>query len=107
MVLRLKARKSRSSPGLAGPPQRDGSDAGWSSPVARQAHNLKVEGSNPSPATIDAKSPAAARPPGFFVYLGKQVTGTQRRSAPTLRPARRLFSGFREPARGRIRAPTP
>jgi hypothetical protein len=26
--------------------------AGWSSPVARQAHNLKVEGSNPSPATI-------------------------------------------------------
>src|SRR5438309_4135331 len=66
MVLRLKARKSRSSPGLAGPPQRDGSDAGWSSPVARQAHNLKVEGSNPSPATIDAKSPAAERPPGFL-----------------------------------------
>ena len=26
-------------------------DAGWSSPVARQAHNLKVLGSNPSPAT--------------------------------------------------------
>ena len=25
--------------------------AGWSSPVARQAHNLKVGGSNPSPAT--------------------------------------------------------
>ena len=30
---------------------RDG-DAGWSSPVARQAHNLKVVGSNPTPATI-------------------------------------------------------
>jgi hypothetical protein len=29
-------------------------DAGWSSPVARQAHNLKVIGSNPIPAT---KSP--------------------------------------------------
>ena len=28
--------------------------AGWSSPVARQAHNLKVVGSNPAPAT---KSP--------------------------------------------------
>ena len=28
------------------------SDAGWSSPVARQAHNLKVVGSNPTPATI-------------------------------------------------------
>ena len=26
--------------------------AGWSSPVARQAHNLKVAGSNPAPATI-------------------------------------------------------
>ena len=25
--------------------------AGWSSPVARQAHNLKVVGSNPAPAT--------------------------------------------------------
>ena len=26
-------------------------DAGWSSLVARQAHNLKVRGSNPLPAT--------------------------------------------------------
>jgi hypothetical protein len=33
--------------------------AGWSSPVARQAHNLKVTGSNPVPATkIDNKNPA-------------------------------------------------
>ena len=34
-------------------------DAGWSSPVARQAHNLKAAGSNPAPATkipIDDKS---------------------------------------------------
>jgi hypothetical protein len=32
--------------------------AGWSSPVARQAHNLKVIGSNPIPATkFDAKNP--------------------------------------------------
>ena len=28
-----------------------GTGAGWSSPVARQAHNLKVTGSNPVPAT--------------------------------------------------------
>ena len=28
--------------------------AGWSSPVARQAHNLKVVGSNPTPATTQA-----------------------------------------------------
>ena len=27
------------------------SDAGWSSPVARWAHNPKVAGSNPAPAT--------------------------------------------------------
>jgi len=26
--------------------------AGWSSQVARQAHNLKAAGSNPAPATI-------------------------------------------------------
>ena len=65
MVLRLKARESRSSPGLpsgcvsgspssrilsAGPSRRLAIAAGWSSPVARQAHNLKVIGSNPIPA---------------------------------------------------------
>ena len=37
--------------------------AGWSSPVARQAHNLKVLGSNPSPATNFLSSAA-------FVALG-------------------------------------
>src|SRR3954470_14847496 len=61
MVLRLKARESRSPPG---PPKgylqilspnpaltiSQHPDAGWSSPVARQAHNLKVTGSNPVPA---------------------------------------------------------
>ena len=31
-------------------------DAGWSSPVARQAHNLKVVGSNPTPATNNFRS---------------------------------------------------
>src|SRR5438045_6744274 len=77
MVLLLKQWKSRSSPGFAGgvrgKPIHDvenaafetiseaaflfervsASDvgAGWSSPVARQAHNLKVAGSNPAPAT--------------------------------------------------------
>ena len=65
MVLCLKARESRSPPG---PPRstiihsprydtrqpltgRRQGDAGWSSPVARQAHNLKAAGSNPAPAT--------------------------------------------------------
>ena len=78
MVLSLKRWKSRSSPGFEGrarsvthshnkPPRNAHAnlgglvysrpsawhvgDAGWSSPVARQAHNLKVAGSNPAPAT--------------------------------------------------------
>ena len=40
------------------------SAAGWSSPVARQAHNLKVAGSNPAPATKYFRSigPRAAQP---------------------------------------------
>jgi hypothetical protein len=31
--------------------QKQQTGAGWSSSVARQAHNLKVVGSNPTPAT--------------------------------------------------------
>ena len=92
MVLRLKARKSRSPPGPSSIPGREaetgasaaspwsnatpGLDpgpthqitAGWSSPVARQAHNLKVIGSNPIPATKfrhtvkDLRSTPEARP---------------------------------------------
>jgi hypothetical protein len=43
-------------------------DAGWSSPVARWAHNPKVDGSNPSPAT---KALILSRPQGgFLMYLG-------------------------------------
>ena len=41
--------------------------AGWSSPVARQAHNLKVAGSNPAPATIRPRS-KPAHPAGFFAF---------------------------------------
>jgi hypothetical protein len=44
--------------------------AGWSSPVARQAHNLKVAGSNPAPATNHRPSWPAAPPSkrGFFSF---------------------------------------
>ena len=42
-------------------------DAGWSSPVARQAHNLKVAGSNPAPATIESDTPASPAPGVFCV----------------------------------------
>jgi uncharacterized membrane protein YhaH (DUF805 family) len=49
----------------ASPNDRTGShDAGWSSPVARQAHNLKVTGSNPVPATI-----TKARQPRWRAFL--------------------------------------
>ena len=68
MVLRLKTRESRSLPGLLNAtqiifsnhktdrknvfqPTTSPVNAGWSSPVARQAHNLKAAGSNPAPAT--------------------------------------------------------
>ena len=67
MVLRLKARESRSLPGqrsqlamvcgdvisskIEAEVRATDINAGWSSPVARQAHNLKVVGSNPTPAT--------------------------------------------------------
>ena len=50
MVLHLKVWESKTLPGLLAS-QIFKHDAGWSSPVARQAHNLKVVGSNPTPAT--------------------------------------------------------
>jgi hypothetical protein len=71
MVLCLKTWESRSSPGLQrtelplyqcrrrNSRRRIAFDAGWSSPVARQAHNLKAAGSNPAPATTDTDTPAA------------------------------------------------
>src|ERR1700755_424152 len=82
MVLCLKARESRSLPSLpnAKEPlpdrhsrQAHGFDAGWSSPVARQAHNLKVVGSNPAPAT-NLRNPALKA--GFFVL--KSLPAPQR-----------------------------
>jgi hypothetical protein len=44
-------------------------DAGWSSPVARQAHNLKVVGSNPTPATklSPLDQVLALAPAGFLI----------------------------------------
>ena len=51
MVLHLKVWESKSLPGLLALQLFSKHDAGWSSPVARQAHNLKVVGSNPTPAT--------------------------------------------------------
>ena len=49
----LSRRRLGGTPGktAAGPCPDLEIDAGWSSPVARQAHNLEVVGSNPTPAT--------------------------------------------------------
>src|SRR5689334_6584039 len=54
------------------PLHKDG--AGWSSLVARRAHNPKVVGSNPAPATTTSQHPLAASPErvyGFnaFVFI--------------------------------------
>jgi hypothetical protein len=42
--------------------------AGWSSPVARQAHNLKVVGSNPTPATNLSVASEMASPLGWSSF---------------------------------------
>ena len=49
--------------------------AGWSSPVARQAHNLKVAGSNPAPAT----NPITTLHPPRRSYLTPQNRAHHRR----------------------------
>ena len=46
--------------------------AGWSSPVAREAHNLEVVGSNPAPATQIEKAAEIRLP--FFVDSGLSRT---------------------------------
>ena len=50
-------------------PAKHPTTAGWSSPVARQAHNLKVVGSNPTPATKSQNAntnPPDAKATGVF-----------------------------------------
>ena len=98
MVLWLKPRKSRTSPGIVAGVRSKRKpihkvrgrqrcrpfavsairrtvelvDAGWSSPVARQAHNLKVVGSNPTPATN--KKPASLWDRGLFLRRERTLT---------------------------------
>ena len=65
-----RSRKANRPPAATRPSGRvseerqNGIIAGWSSPVARQAHNLKVVGSNPTPATtaIELGAPEGRRP---------------------------------------------
>ena len=60
--------------------------AGWSSPVARQAHNLKVVGSNPAPAT---KHTALPKRRAFLLVRSPLVA-----DAPSFRPSKRSTGAF-------------
>ena len=84
--------------------------AGWSSPVARQAHNLKVTGSNPVPATKYENGPPCAgrfhiclwRPADFGLVRGPQggaadAAGQKKvKSCPRnqIKPVRSYLAGF-------------
>ncbi len=56
--------------------------AGWSSPVARQAHNLKVTGSNPVPATPPITIPHHRRGRAFLWRQENKGAGHTIRLAP-------------------------
>jgi hypothetical protein len=66
-------------------------DAGWSSPVARQAHNLKVVGSNPTPATKLSPVDQAftLRLPGFL-FMGATPSYSVRLPLKTLIEVREI-----------------
>jgi hypothetical protein len=63
-------------------------DAGWSSLAARRAHNPKVVGSNPTPATnkYSSKPTTKACPPGGLFLFVLRVNPV----APDIAPLRRL-----------------
>ena len=71
-------------------------DAGWSSPVAREAHNLEVVGSNPAPATwsSDKKSPTGAKSGdrGVFSFAGREIEPLIPRYSKGLRRSRAVSS---------------
>jgi hypothetical protein len=57
--------------------------AGWSSPVARQAHNLKVVGSNPTPATKifiikinNLQDKAVSKKAALFAFFNRFLTSS-------------------------------
>ena len=49
--------------------------AGWSSPVAREAHNLEVTGSNPVPATFFTPAGPSMAPAGCFLRGARPPAG--------------------------------
>jgi hypothetical protein len=112
MVLGLKPRESRSPPNLEKSPlsktikkhdqvsnsqignRPTQSVAGWSSPVARQAHNLKVAGSNPAPAT---KLKKLNYSPKTQTANGNEVRYARSQRAKSAARRRRNLGIFRNP----------
>jgi hypothetical protein len=77
--------------------------AGWSSLVARKAHNLEVSGSNPLPATNDSceskapKTPVSERTSGVFLVRGESRDRGQvasHREASSLMTVRSVLKAF-------------
>ena len=64
-----------------------GSDAGWSSLAARRAHNPKVIGSNPIPATKHLKGLIALCVKPFFIFRNGLPCCFENITAPTERVA--------------------
>src|SRR6516162_4451673 len=94
---RVGRRQARNPPSLN---RTNPTDAGWSSPVARQAHNLKVVGSNPTPATIlpcfASSAMGAAKP---SVRLSGCVRGIAKAKIGGCEPAQ-LMTEFGSERRG-------
>ena len=67
-------------------------NAGWSSPVARQAHNLKVVSSNLAPATNDSDRPRS-KERGFLIGCGGPREEMTVRTKPAQRAAQRQRLG--------------
>ena len=59
-------------------------DAGWSSSVARWAHNPEVAGSNPAPATKWKRRPRLGAPFPFSLDSGVRIWEEGRASDPTV-----------------------
>src|SRR5688572_16703522 len=81
-------------------------DAGWSSPVARQAHNLKVTGSNPVPATTESENPRMAPPSRVFACLGPATPMTRIGFASSVLIEQRARMHARSPCRSASRSPS-
>ena len=69
-------------------------DAGWSSPVARQAHNLKAAGSNPAPAT--KIMPASSGP---FFYQKSKIRNKPKRLPSKTHPSSMRSQNWQQAAR--------